>query len=186
MGALTVGAVFPADPLASLAAPANPGGCVAGTAATLLPGCYTSIASTVTTLSRGTYYVTGPVDIGNLSGTDVMIYLTGSGQLTAANNKALHISAPTTGSYVGIAIFQDPADANNFSTGNNFTLDITGATYMPGVDVNFPNSVAFSASPCALFVARSLTIRNGSGAFDASGCASVFAGARFLSVAMAR
>src|SRR5687767_13422453 len=112
MGNLTTGAPAPIDPLAGLVAPTDPGGCTAGVAATLDPGCYTSIADTVTTLNPGIYYVTGAVDIGpSLSGTGVMIYLTGAGQLTSSNsNKAIHLTAPTSGPYTGIAIFQDPAD----------------------------------------------------------------------------
>ena len=62
------------------------------------PGCYTSIADSVTTLTAGIYYVTGPVNVnGLLSGTNVMIYLTGAGQITSNNNDTLRLSAPTSG-----------------------------------------------------------------------------------------
>ena len=186
MGTMATGTAAPIDPLAGLPAPANPGGCVAGTAATLSPGCYTSIANTVSTLNAGIYYVTGIVNIANLTGTNVLLYLTGSGQLTAANNKSLTLTAPTSGTYTGIAIYQDPADANGFSTGNNFSMSVSGVIYMPGVDVDFPNSLAFANTGCTLFVARSLAIRNGSGDyFTTNTCAGSFAGAAFLSVSMA-
>ena len=49
----------PTDPLAGLAAPPNPGGCSAGVAATLAPGCYTGITvgnNSTVTLSAGTCY----------------------------------------------------------------------------------------------------------------------------------
>jgi Flp pilus assembly protein TadG len=185
MGVLTTGAPPPTDPLAGLAAPANPGGCAAGTATTLGPGCYTSIATSVQTLTAGIYYVTGPVNIDNLTGTNVLIYLTGSGRLTATNNKDLTLTAPTSGLYAGIAIFQDPSDTNNFSVGNNFTLTLSGALYMPGADVNFPNSIDFVATGCTLLIAKSLNIRNGNGGMDVSGCAATYGSALFLSVSMA-
>ena len=77
---------------------ASAGGCIAGVAATLSPGCYTSIATSVTTLNPGIYYVTGKLDVAtNLTGTGVMIYLTGGGYISIGNNNELHLSAPTSG-----------------------------------------------------------------------------------------
>ena len=186
MGSLTTGAPTPIDPLAGLAAPTNPGGCSAGVAATLNPGCYTSIGATVTTLNPGVYYVTGKVNIDNLSGTGVMIYLTGAGQLTADNNKEIHLTAPTTGAYAGIAVFQDPANTLNFEVKNSFTLDVSGAIYMPGVDVEFKNHLIFTAGTCNLFIAKSLTVKNGSGAISNAGCAGAFGGAAFLTASIAQ
>ena len=186
MGRLTTGAPTPIDPLAGLAAPTNPGGCIAGVAATLNPGCYTSIGPTVTTLNPGIYYVTGIVDIGNLSGNGVMIYLTGAGQLTGEQNQAIHLTAPTSGPYTGIAIFQDPSDANNFEVKNSFTIDVFGAIYMPGVDVEFKNHLIFTATGCNLFIAKSLTIKNGSGSISNTGCASAYGGAVFLNASIAQ
>jgi Flp pilus assembly protein TadG len=185
MGKLTTGAPQPSDPLSGLTAPTNPGGCIAGVAATLSPGCYTSIASSVRTLTPGIYYVTGKVTASNLTGTDVMIYLTGAGQMSAGNNDDLHLSAPTSGPYTGIAIFQDPSDTNDFSTGNSFTMDVSGAVYMPGADVNFANHLSFGGSTCSVFIAHSLNTNNGSGQLTNAGCATTYAGAAFLSVSIA-
>jgi Flp pilus assembly protein TadG len=186
MGSLLTNAPAPVDPLAGLALPADPGGCTAGVAATLSPGCYTSIADTVTTLNPGIYYVTGKVDIGNLSGTGVMIFLTGAGQLTAKQNKSIALTAPTSGPYTGIAIFQDPANSNNIDIENNFTVDITGVIYMPSVDVDFKNAVTFTVRTCTLFIAKSLTIKNGNGTLSSNGCAATFGGAAFLSATIAQ
>jgi hypothetical protein len=191
MGTLATGAPPPEDPLLGLAAPAMPGGgCSAGVAATLPPGCYTSIASTVTTLSGGgLYYVTGPVTIGNggsLSGTNMLLYLTGGGQIQASNNSQLHLTAQSSGLYSGIAIFQDVSNISNFTAGQNFLLDVLGAIYMPGADVDFPNALTFSSSTCTLFLAKSLTIRNGNGVISNSGCAGAFGNAAFLTASIAR
>ena len=52
----------------------------------------------MTTLSGGgdgIYYITGPVQIEDLSGTNVLLYLTGAGQLTALNNKRLTLTDST-------------------------------------------------------------------------------------------
>jgi hypothetical protein len=184
MGVLTTGAPAPTDPLSGLVAPTNPGGCVAGAAATLAPGCYTSIASSVTNLTAGIYYVTGLVDIGNLTGTNVMIYLTGAGHIQSGNNNELHLTAPTSGTYAGIAIFQDPADTNNFDSGNAFTFDVNGAIYMPGTDVDIANHIDFIGTGCTLFIAKSLQVRNGNGSLSVLGCAATYSGASFLSASI--
>ena len=141
----------------------------------------------MTTLNPGIYYVTGVIDIDNLSGTGVMIYLTGAGQLTSSgNNKALHLTAPTSGPYTGIAIFQDPANALNWDVKNQFTIDVSGAIYMPGVDVEFKNALTFTLTNCTLFLAKSLTIKNGNGALSNAGCGAAFGGAAFLTVSIAQ
>ncbi len=186
MGNLTTGVPIAVDPLEGLATPTDPGGCQAGVAATLSPGCYTSIADTVTTLLPGIYYVTGTIDINNLSGTNVMIYLAAGGNITSGNNKELHLTAPTSGPYTGVAIFQDPANTSNFGAGQNFTLDVLGAIYMPGTDVDFPNALTFTSTTCTLFIAKSLTIRNGNGLINNSGCAGAFGGAAFLTASIAQ
>ena len=186
MGNLSTGAPPPRDPLAGLALPTDPGGCVPGTAVSLAPGCYTSISTTVTTLQAGIFYVKGTIDISNLSGTGVMIFVAPGGHITSANNNELHLSAPTSGPYKGIAIFQDPSNANNFDTGNSFTLDVSGAIYMPGTDVDIANHLTFTGTNCTLFIAKSLNIRNGSGNLTNSGCAATFGGALYLAVTIAQ
>jgi hypothetical protein len=186
MGSMITGAPVPTDPLAGMAVPANPGGCIPGVAATLGPGCYTSIAATVTTLNAGIYYITGPVDIGNLTGSNVMLFLAPGGQLTAQNNKSLTITAPTTGTYKGIAIFQDPANPNDIDIKNNFTLTVTGAVYFPGADISIKNSLLIANTTCTVFIAKSLDVFNGSGNFTNSGCAGLFGGAAYLTVTIAQ
>jgi hypothetical protein len=187
MGTLTTSAPPPSDPLASLPDFTNPyGSCSAGTGTTLSQGCYTSIASSVTTLNAGRYYITGAVDIGNLTGTNVFLYLAGpDGQLKADNNKSLILSAQTSGTYTGIAIFQARGNTQQFDPKNGFTLQVSGAIYMPSVDVEFKNSLIFGQTTCALLVAKTLNIKNGNGSMSNQGCAALFGGAMFTTVAVA-
>jgi Flp pilus assembly protein TadG len=188
MGALATGAPAPTDPLAGLAAPTapDPVTCVPGSGTTLNAGCYTSIPASVTTLNPGIYYVTGTVNIDNLTGSGVMIYLTGAGQLDGENNSSLNLTAPTSGPYTGIAIFQDKLNTSEFKLKNQFTLNVSGAIYMPGVDVDFKNTVSFTNTNCTLFIAKSLKIKNGNGALSNSGCAATFGGAIFLNASIAQ
>ena len=187
MGVLATGAPRPTDPLAGLSAPVNPGSCVPGTAVTLYPGCYTSIADTVTTLTAGIYYVTGVVNVDALSGTDVMIFLAPGGQLAASgNNKTLTLSAPTSGTYKGIAIFQDRSNTNDIDIKNSFTFTVTGAMYFPGAAISFKNNLTITSTSCTLFIGQSLDFANGTGTLTNSGCAAAFGGAAFLTVSIAQ
>lgn len=187
MGNLTTGVPLPDDPLAGLLPPPLPvGACTDAISAMISEGCYNSIANTVTTLNSGIYYIKGPIDIGNLSGNGVLLFIASGGRLTASNNKEIHLRAQTSGAYNGIAIFQDPANTSNWDAGNNFLIDITGAIYMPGTDVDFPNALTFANTGCTLFIAQSLKIRNGNGLISNANCAGTFGGAAFLSASIAR
>jgi hypothetical protein len=180
MGALTTGAPPPGDPLAGLVAPPNPGGCVAGVANTLSPGCYSFIANSVTTLNPGIYFVTGTVNISNLTGSNVMIFLAEpAARLHSGNNNSLTLTAPTSGPYAGIAIFQEHSNINNFDVGNNFSASVSGAIYMPGADLDFFSSVSFTNTDCTVLIARSVTIGNGAVVLGHDGC-SQYGGAMFL------
>jgi hypothetical protein len=192
-GAMVTGAAAPTDPLAGLAAPTNPGGCVpSGGATSLTAGCYTSITvpgNTTVTLSPGIYYVTGGINFtGNhatLTGTGVLIYLTGTGGLNVNQNSTIQLTAMTSGPYEGIAIFQDPSNPANWGTGNSFVVDVTGAIYMPSMDVVIPNAVTFASTTCTVFIAHSLQIKAGSGSFTTTGCNGLFGSAAYLSVSIA-
>ena len=137
----------------------------------------------MTALKAGVYYVTGPVTATNLTGTGVMIYLTGGGNITIGNNNGLHLSAPTSGTYTGIAIFQDPSDPETFDMRQQLTLDVKGAIYMPGSDVEINNRLS-SQTNCTLFIARSLESQR-QWPLTNAGCAATFGGAAFLSVSIA-
>jgi hypothetical protein len=57
---------------------------------------------------------------------------------------------------------------------------------MPGVDVEFKNALTFTLTNCSLFVAKSLTIKNGNGSLSNAGCGSAFGGAAFLNASIAQ
>ena len=58
---------------------------------------------------------------------------------------------------------------------------------MIGAGVDFKNSVSFTSTGCFLFIAKSLTVKNGNGALtmNSSACAGSYGGAAFLSFSMA-
>ena len=204
---MTTGAPPPTDPLAGLAAPANPGGCapapppIAGVMN--LPGnsCYSRITvpnNTTVNFGAGLIYLTGGFTTGNnpnVNGTGIMIYLAGAaatGPCTAAaiagcfnigNFATFNLSAQTSGPYSGILFFQDPANHLNAEfDGNNPTYNLSGAMYFPGADVSFRNGLG-ATNDCMLFVARSLLIQNGNGSF--SNVCSAYGGSPILTVSIA-
>lgn len=162
------------DPLASLPAPTPIGACnftnytlTSGTA-TISPGVYCGSImltnSARVTMNPGVYILCGPANSvttgltlqgsSQLNGTGVMIYMTGAGCTSSGafgpirieSSAQLNISAPTTGDYAGIAIFQDRSlpigtgGGGNWPNTNggymhtwesNSVSTITGAIYLP-------------------------------------------------------
>ncbi len=146
------------------------------------PGIYKSITlknSEAATLAPGTYYIEGGgVNIqgsATLSGTGVTIVLTssdgtGTGLWTSGSGVSItgsgsvSITAPTTGTYAGIAFYADRRfsctgpSCNVFAGGN--TQNITGAIYFPSQDVKYAGgaaSGAAGAAPCTQLIAYDIT-----------------------------
>jgi Flp pilus assembly protein TadG len=201
-GNMTTGAPSPTDPLASLPDYTSPTGtnCPGGSpypnavpdgSGAITPGCYADIPNTVTTFQAGNYYITGTINVGNtMTANGVMLYLAGASATISAPNSGghheLNITAPSSGTYEGIAIFQSRSDTANWNIVDNaFVLDLTGVIYAPTVNLNFNNGLTVNSTGCSVFIGNSLTIKSGNGSFEKNNCASTFGGAAFLSVSVA-
>jgi hypothetical protein len=164
------GIVPVSNPLASLTAPVNPGGCVSRTVqsnTTLTPGCYSSLVINGTptvTLNAGVYYMTGSVTVNGaptVNGTGVTIYLASSSASFIDNgNTTLNLSAPTSGALDGILFYQNPSDTNMLTINGSSTSSLKGIFYAPTANlvVNGSGSTDFYTA----FVVGSLTF-NGTG-----------------------
>ena len=148
---------------------------------TLQPGIYSSISITGTaTLSAGTYFVEG----GNVSMTGTVstgtggatIIMTGTspgsssvGTLTlGASNASVNLTAPSSGTYAGMAVIQDPAASlDTFNNGGNCqtncnsiqggpNTNITGAVYIPSGNLTFSGTPNVSSSGCLQLLADTL------------------------------
>jgi len=119
------------------------------------------------TLPANTYTFNGAqVTIsGTVTANSSTFALTGSGTnwatITSQNNDALNITAPTSGTYQGIAIFGNPAGGTNvLITGkNSFNLSIVGVVYMPSGEMDFKNS-SFTSTSCLLIDVGTLSVKN--------------------------
>ena len=187
------------DPLVALAAPANPGGCVAVNNQINLVGnrCYSGISTTLANLNfgPGLYYLTGPVLIGNntnVTGAGVLLYFAGNaaqndcragrpaGCINVANNPHWQMSAQLAGPYKGILFYQSPTNHLDAQfDGNNPFYDLSGVMYFPGAEISFRNGINAS-NDCMLFVAKRIVINNGNGAF--SNVCAAYGGSPILTV----
>jgi hypothetical protein len=127
----------------------------------------------LTTASPGSVLVivngqldTGSATLQTAAGSALTIIFTGtSGSYTHAptNGGTLDIQAPTTGTWKGVAIYQDPALTTGVdvsAAGNSPTWDITGLVYLPHATVTFSGAVNKSSNgkSCFVLVVDNITI----------------------------
>jgi len=151
--AATTGCAAVADPLSGVAEPAMPTGCKTPAqiaSSSWSPGLYCgSITPPANvTMSAGTYYFYGAtLNIGsgqNITGTGVTWFFDATSTLNHTSGGTLNISAPTTGSLAGIAMFQSrSASLNNqmkLSGNADFTID--GTIYFPRAALTLTGSAS--------------------------------------------
>ena len=174
-----------------LAAIPSLSGCTAAPGVGTIGGggtCYSSLTvgtNKTITLNAGVTYFTGPVSFGNnsvLQGTGVTIVLADGASITTGNNTDIILTAPTSGTYPGIAIYQPKTNANAADFRNSPLFNVNGAVYMPSADVSFANGFD-STSDCVLLVVHTLGINNGNGQMN-NNC-SAFSGSPLLTVTIA-
>jgi Flp pilus assembly protein TadG len=197
------------DPFAGLPVPA-PIGCDEGINIgpkgneTINPGCYEGmdIKGTVT-LNPGVYYIDGSsVKFGaqaEIYGTGVTIILTstnaGSDPSSIATfdmngGATVNLSAPTTGTYAGVLIYQDrrALDSGTNKINGNSSSKYQGAIYMPTQEVEFSGTAGMNTK-CLQLVARRVKFTGNSNILNVTnGCpansgAKSFTGTRIRLVA---
>lgn len=114
---------------------------------TLQPGVYrggitVSSSGATVTLQPGVYYLDGGgfqiSGDATVTGNGVMLYNTGGGnaeQVKVSGNGVLSLTAPTSGTYQGISVFQDRAVTNELQLSGNGTTHIGGVVYAPAAQV---------------------------------------------------
>ncbi len=183
----TTGATATADPYADLTNPTPSGACTetnyslgANQTDTIGPGRYcggfSMSSNSSATMTAGTYYIDGGTFSMSsntvLTATSgVTIILTGSGadwaEININSNAVINITAPTSGTYEGIAIMQDqdaPSTATN-TLNSNVVITVTGALYFPNTQLQMDsNSVIQSTgggtSGCGLIVADTISMNS--------------------------
>lgn len=147
------------DPLGNIAGPAVPGGCTNTNASTSVSGSYTAPGGLVcftkavtlangASLGAGLYVFESGVTIPagatvTVTGGTLELYGIGSsaGTLNQSSNSKLNITAPTAGTYNGIAILQPLVNKTPLQVqfgSSNQTLD--GVIYAPGANVSLQDN----------------------------------------------
>jgi Flp pilus assembly protein TadG len=154
------------DPLGFLTPPAVPSTCSAdpqpsgnGTA-TLTAGCYSGLSASgnaSVSLGPGTYVINGDVSFGGnttLSGTGVTLYLLGSTSLSG--NVTLNLTAPTSGTYSGVLLYEAASDIKPISLVGNAGSTFKGIVYAKNAAVDLKGNG--SSSIYTAFVVKSLSL----------------------------
>ena len=138
--------------------------------------CWSSLrvnSNTTLTLPPGTYYVNGGDAFvqGNLTCTSCTIVLTNSdpnsttiGQFKVNAGSNTNMTAPTSGTFKGIAIYQDRRAVDSGQTnkinGNSGSV-VQGALYFPSQQLDY-NGTGNTAAVCTMFVARRINFSGNS------------------------
>jgi hypothetical protein len=141
-------------------------------AVTFGPGQYSSITGNgagTETYNSGTYVISSGALILNgangITGSGVVFYLgPNAGALTINGSNTTDLSAPTSGTFAGILIFQDPADTNAaVINGSNGTV-FNGALYFPKAQLTMNGSNSASSAYTILVVWN--LVMNGTDTFN--------------------
>ena len=123
---------------------------------TLTPGCWSNVnVNTGTlTLNSGTFFFTGlNVNSGaSVSGTGVTIVT----QQSFSPNGNITLTAPSTGTFAGIAMYL----IAGMNVNSGVTYNVSGAIYAPNNAV-IPNNGTWNQGACTYLVAQSITLNSG-------------------------
>jgi len=139
------------DPLSYLTPPCSP--CTDGIGLSISsdtavgPGTYTSISISggMVTFALGTYIIDGSPGFScnvtsgtsTITGSGVTFYFTNGATFNCSNNVSIQLSAPTSGPYAGILMYQDPNDTAGPSLGGDDRTSFQGALYFPKAQLTF-------------------------------------------------
>jgi Flp pilus assembly protein TadG len=111
------------------------------------------------------HFESGSGNASNTGGNGVFFYLVGGASLVIDNGANVNLTAPTSGTYAGALIFQDPADTQTISIQGGSNTSFNGAVYAPSAGVTLGNGSGTAID--ADLVAKTLTM-NGGGTLSSS------------------
>ena len=105
------------------------------------------------------HFMSGAGGTSNTGGNGVFFYLTGSASLVIDNGANVNITPPTSGTYNGMLIFQDPFDTQNVSVQGGSKMTISGTIFAPSANITLGNGSNTSLN--SDIVAYSMTVNGG-------------------------
>lgn len=110
---------------------------------TINPGTYcssiTMSGSVALTMNPGNYVLEGGITMSgstSISGTGVLLYVP-SGGITLSGTGGITISAPTSGTYQGIALWQPYSNTSSDTLSGGTTQNINGVVYLPAASLTY-------------------------------------------------
>lgn len=96
------------------------------------------------TLNPGLYIINGSLTLngsGSVSGTGITFYFPpGAGSYTDSGSSTLNLTAPMSGAYDGILLYQNASDVQPMSISGSSTSSLNGIVYAPGANVTLNGS----------------------------------------------
>jgi hypothetical protein len=105
------------------------------------------------------HFLSGANNASNTGGNGVFFYLVGNANLVIDNGANVNLTAPTSGTYAGDLVFQDPLDTQAMSIQGGSNTSFNGAVFASTAAVTLGNgsSTAIDAD----LVAKTLTMNGG-------------------------
>ncbi|GAC1329893.1 MAG: pilus assembly protein TadG-related protein [Beijerinckiaceae bacterium] len=182
----TIGCKVLADPLASIPEPAAPTSCTVNnptvSSGTLNSNCtYTgtvSLSGSVTLQSGLLYFKNATINVSsstNINGTGVTMFLDANSTLSLTGNGTISLSAPTSGTYAGLLIFQSRSTpvSHTLTIWGNGTMSLNGTLYAPSATLSMGGNATLIETKVGYVIADKLSLAGSSdlkfNAFQSSG-----------------
>jgi Flp pilus assembly protein TadG len=114
------------------------------------------------TLKAGLYIINGALSVGGgttVTGAGVTFYFPVGGSVSMGNGAVINLTAPTSGTYDGILIYQNRSNPNPLSIVGGANSVLSGIIYCPGANLTLNNGT--TTSIYASIIAGSLTFAGG-------------------------
>ena len=105
------------------------------------------------------HFVSGANNASNTGGNGVFFYLKGNANLVIDNGANVNLTAPASGTYAGVVVFQDSLDTQTMSIQGGSNTSFNGAIYAPSSNVTLGNGSGTAID--ANLVAKTLTLNGG-------------------------
>lgn len=119
--------------------------------------------------SPGIYYIGSQglsiTNAGGITGSNVMVYSAGTGNISLTGSGSMSLSPPTSGTYKGITLFQERTSNKQISITGQGNLNMTGTFYAAAAKVSITGSGNYNNPIGSQWIAWQLYV-TGSGSFS--------------------
>jgi hypothetical protein len=121
--------------------------------------------------SPGIYYIGSQglsiSNAGGITGSNIMIYSDGTGDISLTGSGSMTLSPPTSGTYKGITLFQERSSNKQISITGQGNMNMTGTFYAAAANVTVTGVGNYTNSIGSQWIAYQLAV-TGQGSFNVS------------------